>query len=311
MKKFIAVSVLMCACGNWSNEDIVYLYALPEKDVLKSQLGAMDSTGQGVRRDPLLGEDAGHYASTKKGSDEFNAFLDLVLGGLDALRSIHPTKREDNKRIWGPYPDDKNPGFDIRVEIVKVTERHFKWSIGARKRGNEVFTTIGGGKFVPTASLKEGRGDFFFDGVAARNLYGRMKNAGDPDRIDVGYWTDSDPVIVEAAVDFGPMTMFGYDYNGYVDQSAVLTFTVGGLGDPDATKISALAAWNPKTAGEVVYSILEGNNRGAMARQCWNEDQKIVHELLMLPDGGVYQAGNDADCVTVPVLKPLPPFPNP
>lgn len=308
MKKYLAGFLLLCACGNWSNSDLEYVYALPQRDTLKSQLGAQ-SAMQGVRRDPLLGEHSDVYESTKKASDEFNAFLDGVLTGLDTLRTIPPTKREDNKRIWGPYQDQKNPGFEVKVEVVKVEDKRFQWSLQMGKRFANDFVVVGGGKFVPTESLRKGRGDFFFDAVTAHALLGTTKKAGDPDKIDVGYSTDTDPVIVEVDFTVGTTTTVGYDYNRYADSSAAFTYTVGGLPDPDATKISAVAAWDAKTAGDVVYNVLEGNNRGAMARQCWDADQKIVHELLMLPDGGVYQTGSATNCATVPTLQPLPPFP--
>lgn len=309
MKKIIALSLLACACGDWSNEDIEYLYALPQKDLLKSQLGDMASTGQGVRRDPLLGADAGVYRETKEASDGFNDLVDGVLTGLDTLRSIHPTKREKNKRIWGPYPDEKNPGFDVKAEIVRVTEKRFEWSLQARKRGTETFTTLAGGKFVPTVSLRKGRGDFFFDAKASHELYGTTKkNPTDPDSAVFEYSTDSDPLIVHLGFDVGGTpTVVAYEVNTYADGSGVFAFTADGLPDPNATRISAVAAWDVTTAGEVSYTILEGNYRTAMARSCWDKNQTVVYEWGNWPGAPV--AGNPNDCVAVKTLQPLPPTP--
>ena len=308
MKKIIAGFLLLCACGNWSNSDLEYVYALPQKDALKSQLGS-ETAMQGVRRDPLLGEHSDVYDSTVKASDKFNEFLDGILTGLDTLRTIPPTKREENKRIWGPYQDQKHPGFEMKVEVVKLEEKRFEWTIQMGKRFANQFVVLGGGQFVPTESLRKGRGEFFFDATAAETLGISKEKPTDPDHVKVGYSTDTDPVIVEVDSRLGATTTVGYDYNRYADSSAVFAYTVDGLADPDATKISAVAGWDTKTAGDVTYNILEGNNRGAMARQCWDTEQKIVHEMLVLPDGGVHQTGTAANCADVKMLKPLPPFP--
>lgn len=307
MRITIPLALLLCGCGNWSVEDLEYLYALPQKDALKSQLGSTGTTSQGLRRDALIGEPSDHYANAKKGNDEFNAFLDAVLTGLDGLRKIPPTTRAEGKRIWGPYPDQEHPGFDAKAEIVKTGEKTFEWSWQARKRGGE-FVELGGGKFVATESLRKGRGEFHFDGVAGHTLYGTMKmKPDDPDRVDIGYRTSEDPVIVEvtASNDAG---MGGYDFNRYADNSAVLTFVASGFPGPEITKISSLAAWNSKTAGEINFVVLEGDAKGGMVRQCWDEGQKIVYEEGHMPDGGMGMAGNAADCAVVPVLQSLPPF---
>lgn len=305
MKKLIALSLLACACGDWSNEDIEYLYALPQKDLLKSQLGDMASTGQGVRRDPLLGDTSNIYQATKTQAEKFNEFLDTVLTGLDTLRTIHPTKREKNKRIWGPYPDDQHAGFDSKVEIVKVSDKRFEWSIQARKRGTDSFTKLGGGWFEPTASLRKGRGSFSFDGSASDALYQESKN--DFDSFEIGYKTDADPVIVEIDVTVGGvLSPFGWVYNGYADESAALTFTFDDVKDAGTQRLNILAAWDPTTAGEARYTVISGEAAGAIGLQCWDVAQKIVYEQVTLPDGGVYSNGPKASCVKVPELMPLP-----
>lgn len=309
MKKYLAGVLLLCACGNWSNSDLEYVYALPQKDALKSQVGATGTAMQGVRRDPLLGEHSDTYEKTRAGSDAFNDFLDGVLTGLDTLRMIPPTRREENKRIWGPYQDEKNPGFEVRVEVVKIEDRHFEWSFEMGERFANQFVVIAHGKFLASESLRKGRGDFFFNGAAAQTLGIPKEKPEDPDRIDVGYSTATDPVMVEVSLTYGTTNMVGYDYNRYADGSAAFTYTVGGLMDPKATKVDAVAAWNSKTAGEGVFRVLEGTERGLAGRQCWDEQQKIVHEHYMLPDGGVYQTGSATSCVDVPELEALPPFP--
>ncbi len=308
MRVAILFSLMLCACGDWSNQDLEYLYALPQKDQLKAELGAM-SAGQGLRHDPLLGDHSDVYDGAVKASNDFNKFLDSILTGLDGLRAIHPTTRQATKRIWGPYADDKNPGFDVKAEIEKTGEKSYKWSLQARKRGTADFTTIAGGRFVATESLRKGQGDFFLDAVAASTLYGKMKEKPtDPDRVDFGYETSSDPVIVEIRAKVPSLTTpVGWDLNRYADGSGVFAFTVEGLMDPNATKISALVAYDAKGAGKVTYTILAGNYVGYAAEQCFDDAQKVIYEAGNWP--GAMPAGKQSDCAEVKGLINLPPFP--
>ncbi|MBL8950603.1 MAG: hypothetical protein JNK82_07500 [Myxococcaceae bacterium] len=309
MRAALLLSLMFCACGNWSNEDVEYLYALPQKEALKSQLSDTASTGQGLRHDPLIGDPVKYYAEAEANSAAFNALVENVLGGLDVLRTIAPTTREPNKRIWGPWPDDKNPGFDGRAEITKTGDKTYEWKVQARKRGTQTFTTIIGGQFVATETLRKGRGTFFFDAVAAHGVYGTTKaKPEDPDKVDFGYATDGDPVIVEIDVKVPQLTVpVRYQLNRYADAAGVFGFTADGLPDPNATKISAIYSWNAQRAGRIVYTVLAGNYAGAMAEQCWNTDQKVVFEFGNWAGGP--NAGNRSDCAEVAAYKDLPAFP--
>jgi len=308
MRAAIVFCLMLCACGDWSNEDLEYLYALPQKDLLKSDLGD-GMSGQGLRRDPLLGDTPKFYPEAKAYSTVFNTFVDGVLAGLDMLRTIHPTKREPTKRIWGPWPDDKHPGFDIKVEIEKTGDKRYQWRIQARKRGAAEFVTFGGGRFVASESLRKGRGDFFFDAVASNALYGTSKaKPEDPDRVDFGYSTDADPVIVQLEMKVPSLAVpVRYDLNRHADGAGIFAFTVEGLPDPNATKVMAFAGWSPTGAGRISYTVLAGNYAGAVAMQCLDTSEKVVFETANWP--GAVPAGRMEDCVAVPEFKSLPDFP--
>src|SRR6202042_3828169 len=101
----------------WSNEDLEFLYALPDRDTLHANVPG-EATSTNTTQQPLsVGDDSQTYANTKLQTDQFNAFLDDVLDGLDNIRQIPPTTRLDDGRIWGPYDDSTHPGFQVQVEI--------------------------------------------------------------------------------------------------------------------------------------------------------------------------------------------------
>lgn len=305
MRIAIIAVLMLTACGTWSNEDLEYLYALPTKAELKSQLGTA-STSQGLRRDPLsVGEDSPVYAQTKAQSDAFNTFIDNVLTNLESIRQFPPTTRLDNSRIWGPFRDDKNKGFEVKVEITRVDGSNgtkYTWSIQLRPIGGEYFT-VAGGEFLPTVTLRKGSGAFFFDALTANTNLMQTGKPGDPDRIDFRYRTDTDPIIVELDFTFGGVKNVGYGFNGYADKSAVLAYTVSGQTDPNATKVSALAGWDSTTAGVMIYTILEGNYVGANVKQCWDASQKVSYVKESWAGG--QELGNPADCVALKDLLSL------
>src|SRR5687768_846689 len=86
MRTHIAtMSLLMataCGGGNWSNQDLEFLHALPQREELRSKLPAAETSSSGltgVRRDGLaVGDPSEVYADTKRSSDAFNGLLDAL-----------------------------------------------------------------------------------------------------------------------------------------------------------------------------------------------------------------------------------------
>lgn len=303
MRIAIAALLVLTACGSWSNEDLEYLYALPQKDTLKSKL---DGTGNTASQGLSVGDPSKTYDDLKKTSDDFNASLDMVLNGLDAIRQFPPTTRQEDARIWGPYPDDKHKGFDVQVEIHREQAgAQYSWAIKMRPRNGEFFT-LAGGTYKPTKSLREGQGTFFLDGKADRdNLH-----EGDPngaDRADFRYSTDTDPVIVELDLTYGAAVRVGLAFNGHSDKSAALAWVAVNPANTDASKVSYAAGWTATTAGRADLVVLEGKYATATGIECWDQGHIVVY-AKGYSDAGPFEIGNAADCAySAPVeLKAVP-----
>src|SRR4051812_5700159 len=100
----LALLLACAACGSLSNEDIAFLSALPRKEDLHVQV-PLQSAAQAAC---ALG-DASDWRKAKTTGDDINSAVDGVLALLDAVRTIPPSQRKPDLRVWGPFPDDKHP----------------------------------------------------------------------------------------------------------------------------------------------------------------------------------------------------------
>ena len=106
----LALAALV-GCGNYSNEDLDYLSALPQTDDLSIEAPKMSA----VR--PALEDDA--LQTTTDVTTKLNAMADDLLKLVDQIRSGYPTSRHGDERIWGPGPADNNPGWQIEFTMTK------------------------------------------------------------------------------------------------------------------------------------------------------------------------------------------------
>src|SRR2546423_1581359 len=92
-----ALVLLACAaCGTLSNEDIAFLSALPRKTDLHVQVPVQSSS---VQPACAIG-DAADWRKAKERGDEINSAVDSVLALVDVVRTIPPSQRKTNLRVW-------------------------------------------------------------------------------------------------------------------------------------------------------------------------------------------------------------------
>lgn len=304
---FASAVVLLSACGgNWSTRDLEFVNALPSRADLQARLPAASSTSQplegvSTRRDGLnVGDPSQAYAATKKAATDFNGLLDQVLAILDTVRLVAPTTRSDNGRVWGPYPDSKNPGFEFQVSIQQLDATHFTWAIQARPTNGALFDVLTG-TFVASTSARQGTGAFV---VHVKGF--KDKLAVDPsmqalDQIDVGYQTADWPHRVDMAFTFTPgntsgLSMAGYTYRSLQDGRGALAYQVRTT-SVEATVLSAAALWSTTGAGRAQAVVSEGTYTGATVSECWDTATKVAFYAESWPGGQMN--GALADCATV------------
>ena len=120
-----ALLLLACACGNLSNEDVAFLEAIPQKQLLHVEV----PQGSAAQTLCAIGS-ADVYASAKTIGQGLNGGVDAILSLVDAIRAVTPTSRDDDSRTWGPFDDKDHPGVKIQVVMVReldATYTPWRW----------------------------------------------------------------------------------------------------------------------------------------------------------------------------------------
>jgi hypothetical protein len=107
----VVAAVTLMGCGNYSNEDLDYLSALPQSDDLSVEAPKMSA----VR--PALEDDA--LQTTTEVTTKLNAMAGDLLKLIDQIRAGYPTSRHGDQRTWGPGPSDNSPGWQVEFTMTK------------------------------------------------------------------------------------------------------------------------------------------------------------------------------------------------
>ncbi|MBI5507140.1 MAG: hypothetical protein HY903_00175 [Deltaproteobacteria bacterium] len=109
----------LCACGNLSNEDLLFIAAVPKKAEVELKVAAGGSqTRAALTSADAVGDDAELYKTAAKIATDVNAGVGAILDLVDSLGKGHPpTRRTDNARIWGPVSNVDGKGTTFRLEI--------------------------------------------------------------------------------------------------------------------------------------------------------------------------------------------------
>src|SRR6185369_8743500 len=103
---FVAVG---CGTGNYSNEDLEFMSALPERGDVVASIPTQSALASA--------DMAELYLATRAAVDDFNELVDKFLGLIDAVRSRSPSSRLLDERIWGPFAAEGHPGWDVQLVV--------------------------------------------------------------------------------------------------------------------------------------------------------------------------------------------------
>jgi hypothetical protein len=287
--------VLLCALaacgGNFSNEDLEYLNALPTRDALASKLpgSSGSSTGGGLtqRQDRLsVGDTSQLYLDTQRASTDFNNGLDNLLSLLENIRTVPPTTREQGRRTWGPYPDSGHPGNVLRFVMERDGDffgyrLQFKPSAAAE----EAWWSFLEGSFKADAGIRRGEGELhlFISEALARGLdVGDLRGL---QQLDIGYQNKTLPTRVEMIFSTPPTLPstpppgISYTYRelpaGFGEMRFLLQGTdvvLGGLKED----VEITTRWTPDHGGVSTFVILKGDLMGASYKECWDSQYKLT-----------------------------------
>lgn len=306
-----ALLCVLAACGgNFSNEDLEYLNALPTREVLASKLtdsGARSGSGLRQRQQQLvLGDISPLYLDTRKASTDFNSSLDALLTLLENIRTVPPTTREPDSRTWGPWPDEKQRGNDVRFVMDRQGD-FFEYRLQFKPsaaREEEAWWTFLAGSFKADAGIRKGEGElhlFIDDAVAKGFDVGALRELS---QLDVGYQNKVLPSRVEMIFTAPPISgatqQIRYTYRerpgGFGEMRFLVKgtdFVAGGLRED----VQITSQWTPDKGGVGMLDILVGDLKGASYRECWDAEGKV---LFAKRSWELFGIGRASDCPEVP-----------
>lgn len=304
-RSLAVLALALAACGNYSTDDIAFIEALPPPEALsvalpRPQPQAAPAGGQAATTCGPLGA-ATEWTQALDTGTKLNAGLGWILGAVDLARSREPSERHRDWRAWGPFPDGKHPGFQIRVVVSR--------SVGSD--GIPVyafaFETLGGaavdwtplidGRFIG-ASGRTGRGEVTLRFATIRAL-GLNDQPTDP-MVDVTILYDrtGDPRTLALSIPLGAgfgLVDFDYGFQSWASGDAHIDFAIQDLrGDRVVTQ----AGFLPSGAGRGEVTLYPANPPPVSYQYtvCWDETGCVTAVADIFNVSG--HCGAASSCVT-------------
>jgi hypothetical protein len=299
----LAATLFFAACGNYSNEDLEYMNAVPatEDITAKMPLAARTVNEAELSRDT--------HAVIKA----FNGALDF-LNAADTIRTWPPTTRIPNGRIWGPWPMNDHPGWQMRFTMSRdpATPEMFTYRfevepIGAGDAGWILFIN---GSFLATGGgARKGMGTFHMQADGLRN--GGFPIGPDNDGnvfkdLSVIYSTAGFPISVTMTLELYPkadltnLLTIQYHYEEQQTGQAAMEFS--GTDAASGASISVQSRWLATGRGRADATATDGTVSGTRT-ECWNDS--FVETYNSTPwdtTAGVNHGDPATDCPDISTL---------
>jgi hypothetical protein len=270
---------LLAACGNYSNEDLAFMNALPESGDIQANIPAAID----------LADEAELAKQTHDTVRGFNGLLAALVKIVDKVRSVAPTSRTSTTRVWGPFPPDptsKNPMWETRMIMSRdqAVEDRFDYEIAVNRVGNgdTGWQALIQGWFQSgighTARRGVGHVEIVTAGVRAQG-FDLSDSFPMLDHLEIDYDTFDDPVTNTMHVTNLPATPGAtattatYTYAAKSTGEGEMTFDVVGDLIHLTTAIEDMrvtSRWASSGEGRADVVILSGDGAGLMQTQCWD-----------------------------------------
>lgn len=286
-RSLLALVLLAGGCGNYSNEDLEFMNAVPTSDGLTVSLPPK----------PLsTTNEAELAANTHDQVRSYNTLIDNVMATIEVVRSYEPTSRGHDSqgrdtRTWGPAPatdDDTGApnGWQWRFVMSRNAESpskfHYQFDLQPIGAGDDAWTLFISGDFDAAVGLRRGNGNFLVDFQTLRTLAYPFKNDdGKLASIAVTYATAAFPTSVSMMLVATDGTTAGIAYSAEADGSGALSFTL--IGDlikltPALETLAVTALWLPSGAGRADEVVQSGDGAGLHRTECWNSSFVVTYE---------------------------------
>jgi hypothetical protein len=270
------ILVLMVAgCGNYSNEDLQYMNAVPSGNELVATLPAYSAAL------PVASE-AELAKTTHSVTTQFNQMIDNTMGGVDTIRSYEPSSRTPTSRTWGPFASTKHVGWDWQLIVShddpQSTEFSYELDVENTADTSAGWLTFVTGSFGATEGVRKGMGSMTVTTKALTNAGFPFDQGTAPfDILTVNYSTLSYPITVDMTIDrtadaTNAVASVVYSYAGQADGSGQMSFTLTGnlVAGPAIETVAVVSAWLPTGAGEATQTVEQGDGAGLTQSECWD-----------------------------------------
>ena len=302
----IALGLSGTGCGNYSNEDLEFMNALPEKDDLSAEVPA-------VRSAVSLGNAPELYLLTRNVVVIFNGIVDSFLNLIDTIRAFSPTTRRTNRRIWGPFPADNQPGWMVRMNMTRDDLANFSYQVGFRPDtfvggDDEGWIDIITGTFAAAGGVRKGIGTLSIMTADARAA-GLDPGLDYLDWLTAGYDNRAFPISVNLKFAKLPNplkpddpTDGDYTYLAHQDGQGQLTYnwSAYSIPGPALDVFNVTSRWLGTGEGQSDLQVVSGDAAGARENQCWNQQLQAVY--IDKPWLSADDIGTPSACPSIPTL---------
>jgi hypothetical protein len=301
----IATGLAGAGCGNYSNEDLEFMQALPEKQDVTAVVP--------VRSAVVLASAAELYRMTRDVVVIFNGIVDGFLTIIETIRAYPPTTRHPNERIWGPFPSKDQPGWNLRMLMTHDSLTTFSYHVGFRPIGfvgdeNAGWIDVINGTFAASGGARKGSGTLEVTTGAARAA-GIDPGLGYLDRLTATYDNHAFPMTVDLNFTNLPNpfkpddpTSGIYDFAAAENGNGSLSFNFTGnpITGPATDVVQVTSAWLGSGEGRSDLQVVSGDAAGAHETQCWDHLLQPVYTDKPWAQGE--DTGTLADCPVIPSL---------
>jgi|GEM_PF-707723 hypothetical protein len=275
-----ALVFLLGACGDYSNEDLEFMNAVPQSSDLHADIPAVTSAVE-------LADEAELAKQTHTVTTTFNGMADTLVTLVDTVRSYPPTSRTPDSRTWGPFGFDKtklkNLDWQLRVIVSRdatVADR-FDYEIDVHKDGNADtdWPTLVSGSFDAGHTARRGVGQLLLDTAKGRAEGLDVSDFGALDNLTIKYDTLDDPLTIDMTIndlpaagspDPGSMVVYSYS-QAATGQGEMIFDLIGNLiAGPAIEDLRVTSQWLTTGAGRATVKVLSGDGVGATQTECWN-----------------------------------------
>jgi len=300
--------ILSAGCGNYSNEDLEFMNAVPDQSDISADMP--------VRSALLNTSEAELAKATHDVVATFNGMLGTVLAGIEAIRSYEPTSRGADSRTWGPIADSSAPGWQWQFQMTKQSDGSFTYEFDREPAGAQpdAWFAFVSGQFLPSPGVRRGTGSFTLDTGPSRAAgYPLDSGTAKIDTVTFSYATASYPINVAMNLvnypnypDLTTTNTVDYAYVGQSGGEGQMSFTIMGnliTATPAPETVAVVSRWLATGAGEANLTVESGDDDGLMQTECWDTSfDATYNDKPWQPDQDVGTPGDLSPCPQFPTL---------